>query len=109
MGVPKSWRSSSVCKTDGYAFDGPNPSTPTILYSTLAQLVEQSAVNRQVPGSNPGGGAMPGSPSGQWLEAVTLPFSRTFYGGSNPSPGTTYCPFAKSVLRQTPLKRPFGG
>ena len=58
MGVPKSWRSSSVRKTDGYAFDGPNPSTPTILYSTLAQLVEQSAVNRQVPGSNPGGGAI---------------------------------------------------
>lgn len=74
MGVPKSWRSSSVCKTDGYAFDGPNPSTPTILYSTLAQLVERATVNRMVPGSSPGGGAMPVSPSGQWLEPVNLPF-----------------------------------
>lgn len=44
---------------------------------------------------------MPGSPSGQWLEAVTLPFSRTFYGGSNPSPGTKiyYAALAQLVER----------
>ena len=28
-----------------------------ILYSSVAQLAEHSAVNRTVPGSNPGGGA----------------------------------------------------
>ena len=57
MGMLKSWRTSSVCKTDGYAFDGPNPSIPTILYSTLAQLVECVTVNHIVPGPSPGGGA----------------------------------------------------
>ena len=43
---------------------------------------------------------MPVSPSGQWLEAVTLPFSRTF-GGSNPSTGTTiyYAALAQLVER----------
>ncbi len=36
MGMLKSWRSSSVCKTDGYAFGGSNPPIPTT-YSILAQ------------------------------------------------------------------------
>ena len=56
MDVPNSWRYSPVCKTGGYAFGGSNPPTSTT-YSTLAQLVERSAVNRIVPGSSPGGGA----------------------------------------------------
>ena len=43
----KSWRSSSVCKTDGYAFGGPNPPIPTT-YSDMAQLVERVIRNDQV-------------------------------------------------------------
>lgn len=58
MGAPKSWRSSRVRKTRGYAFGGSNPPAPTILYSTLAQLVERATVNRMAPGSSPGGGAI---------------------------------------------------
>ena len=30
MGNLRSWRFSSVCKTDGYAFGGPNPPLPTM-------------------------------------------------------------------------------
>ena len=56
MGMPKSWRSSSVCKTDGYAFGGSNPPIPTT-YSDIAQLVEQFIRNEPVARSSRAVGA----------------------------------------------------
>ena len=51
----KSWRSSPVCKTGGYAFGGPNPPMPTI-YSTLVQLVERGTDNAMILCSSQRGG-----------------------------------------------------
>ena len=44
MGMLKSWRSSPVCKTGGYAFGGPNPPMPTKQLA-LAQPEERTLFN----------------------------------------------------------------
>lgn len=56
MGAPKSWRSSRVRKTRGYAFGGPNPPAPTTS-SDIAQLVEQFIRNEPVARSSRAVGA----------------------------------------------------